>query len=120
MSGFTLIELILTIVVLGLIGVSILMPMSTSLQHSPTVSQLEVAIELAKQRMDIVLARKHKQGFYSYTDPCPGPSLCTPPSGYMVTRSTVTSWQSNTNFHEITVTVSGDGDAVVKTLVTGY
>lgn len=120
MRGFTLIELVLTIAILSLLAASILMPISTSLQHSPTASNQEVAIELAKQRMDLILGRKPTQFFASYTDPCPGPALCTVASGYTVSTGIVTNWQTNTNYHEITVTVSGSGDAVIKTLVANY
>ena len=120
MKGFTLIELVLTIAVLALIAVAILLPLSSSLQNSPTASAQEVAIALAGQRMDLIVGRKPTQFFASYTDPCPGPALCTVASGYTVASSIVTNWQSNTNYQEITITVSGTGDAVVKTLVANY
>lgn len=118
--GFTLIEVVVTIIALGIIGATILLPIASSLRNSPVIDQNTVAMQLAEARIELILAQKHIQGFSGYSDPCPGPAVCTAPSGYTVTANIANNWLGNTNYNEITVTVSGDGDAILTTLVANY
>lgn len=120
MRGFTLLELIVMIVVLGLVSVAVLIPIRMTLQGNVNIDRLTKAVDLAEERIDMIVVRKHMNGFSGTSDPCAGPSICTPPSGYTVTSSIVNNWQGNTNYKEIIITVSGEGDAVLRTLVSNY
>lgn len=118
--GITLIETVVGIVILAIISVAIFKPVFVSLSQAPNVINNSIALELAQQRMEIILAQKQMSGFSTYSDPCPAAAVCTVPAGYTVSSSIVTNWQTNSNYHQITVTVSGNGDAELKTLVADY
>lgn len=122
-AGFTLVELIVVMVVMGLVSLAMLIPIRMSLQGNVNIDRLTKAVNLAEERMDMILVRKHTYGFSGTTDPCPGPDICTIPAsytGYTVASSIANNWQGNASYKEITVTVSGEGDAVIKTLVGNY
>lgn len=125
-KGFTLVELAIFIVVVGLIAAAILLAMSVSLQKSPTINRETTALALAQLRMELILGQRRINGF-GFTDPCSGagaPAVCTPLTGYTVTSSITTPssvpGDVAAGYKLITVTASGLGDAVVKSLVGNY
>jgi type II secretory pathway pseudopilin PulG len=121
-NGFSLIELIIFIVVLA-IGIGVLLPITTTLTYIHHIDQQTQALELAGQRMELILAQKHLQGFNYFTDPCVGaspPAVCTVPSGYSVNAVITDNWAGDSNYKIITVTASGLGNAELQTLVTNY
>lgn len=120
MRGFTFLELIVMIVVLGLVSLALLIPIRMILQGNVNIDRLTKAVDLAEERIDMIIVRRHMSGFSGTSDPCSGPTICTPPTGYTVTPSIVNNWQGNTNYKEIIVTVSGEGDAILRTLVSNY
>lgn len=119
-AGFTLIELIVFIVILGIIAAGLLMAFEVSLERQPDVQKSAVAITLAEQRMDAILGQREIYGFSNFTDPCPGPAVCTLPAGYSASSSIQNNWGGDTNYKLITVTVSGNANASLQSVVANY
>ncbi|OGT96774.1 MAG: hypothetical protein A2298_04505 [Gammaproteobacteria bacterium RIFOXYB2_FULL_38_6] len=122
-SGFTLIEVIIFVVVLGVVATGLLMSFGASLEASPEIQKNSIAVELAEQRMDLILGQRHGYGFASTADPCTAaPSLpaCQVPAGYTVSSSIANNWDGDTDYKVVTVTVSGSGTAQVQSLVANY
>tara|TARA_B100000508_G_C11455428_1_gene276494 strand:- start:133 stop:513 length:381 start_codon:yes stop_codon:yes gene_type:complete len=123
MTGFTLIELVIFIVILGILVLGLLLAFNVSLEKSVDVEGITRALDLAQGRMDLILGQKKMVGFASFVDPCvasPGLGVCTAPSGYTVTSSIANNWGGDTNFKVVTVTVSGSGTASLTALVSSY
>lgn len=120
-TGFSLIELIVFILIIGLASSAVLAAFQTILQKSPTGNHETTAIALAQERMDLILSQRRIQGFSSFIDPCVSgspPSICTALTGYSITASIASiTISGDFNYKIITVTVSGLGDASLKTIV---
>ncbi len=122
-KGFTLIELIVFILVIGIAATAIFASFSTALRQAPNASNQEIANQLAQGRMDIILGQKALVGFTSFSDPCPGASICS--ANLSVNNYSVNSIISSTtlngdsNYKIITVTASGPNNtqAILTTLV---
>ena len=108
-SGFTLIELILFILIMGIAAMTVLLSFQTILARSPNANRQTTALELAEGRMDIIMGQYYQVGFSNFGDICPGAAVCQSLSGYTVTSSITNNGASKT----ITVTVSGLGDAIL-------
>jgi prepilin-type N-terminal cleavage/methylation domain-containing protein len=122
--GFTLLELIVFIVIVGIVLTGVAVPLVTLLQKLPTNNHQTVALALARERMDLILGQRWSSGFSSFSDPCGGgspPTICTPPTGYTVTSTiAAVTISGDSNYKTITVTVSGTGSATLVTLVGSY
>ncbi|MCX7121086.1 MAG: type II secretion system protein [Gammaproteobacteria bacterium] len=125
-AGFSLIELVVFIVVIGLAVSGIFLAFSTALQKAPLVNTQTLANQLAIARMDMIIGQRRMVGFSSFTDICPGPAVCTVPAaitGYTIT-STITpvTIGSDTNYKLIDVTVTGpqNSKANLKTWVASW
>ena len=121
-QGFNLIELVIFIVILA-IGVGVLVPLVTTTRYIHRIDKQTQAIELAQQRMELVLTQKQIAGFASFTDPCAGatpPTVCTPLNGFVITTNIINNWGGDPNYKVITVDVTGDGSAKLETLVANY
>ncbi len=72
--GVTLIELIAFIVVVGVLVSGLMTGFATTLQGSAVSKQFTQALQLAQERMELILARKDAVGFACFTgtrfDPC--------------------------------------------------
>lgn len=120
-NGFSLIEVIVFIVVLGVLVAGLVVAFGSQLQNSPVAGRLDSAAELAQQRMELILAQRRATGFAGFTDPCPGPAICTPPTGYTVTSSIVAGYGGDpTNYKVVTVSVSGTSAITATALVANY
>ncbi len=127
-AGFSLIELVIFIVIIGIVVSSVFLAFSTSSQKSPFVNAQVTANLLAGARMDIILGQRRLVGFTSFTDPCVSspPAVCTVPAG--ITGYTTTSTIStltiggDSNYKSINVTVTGpqNSKTVLKTFVGKY
>lgn len=121
-EGFTLIELIIFIVVVGLLAAGILLAFNNILAKSVTPHDQNLAVQLAKERMEIILGQRWAVGFAGFSDPCdpgPGPALCSAlPSGFAV-ASTITTL-ADPNFKSITVDVTGSSSATLNARVSNY
>lgn len=122
--GFTLIELILFIVIMGILSASILTALNQVLLTYAQPTKATIAMQLAKTRMELILAERKTTGFTSFTDPCVGgspPAVCTAPSGYTVTATISNlTLSSDPNFKQIDVNVSGDAIAILNSFVGEY
>ena len=121
--GFTLIETVIFIVVLGIIGVSILAAFVAALQFSPNTKYASRATELAQQRMDVILGQKYLFGFAGTQDPCiatPGLPVCAIPAGYTVSSAIANNWLGDVNYKVVTVTVGGLSQLTLTSLVANY
>ncbi len=120
-SGFSLIEVVVFIVVLGVLVAGLVVAFGSQLQNSPVAGRLDSAAELAQQRMELILAQRRAMGFAAFADPCPGPAICTPPSGYTVTSSIVAGYGADpTNYKIVTVSVAGSSSITATALVANY
>jgi len=119
-SGFTLIELIVFIIIIGVIATGLFLAFNVSLEKQPDMQATEIANHLARQRMDIILGQRSMLGFSSYADPCPGPAICNSVPGYAVSSSIQNNWGGNTAYNIISVTVSGKANANLQTVVANY
>lgn len=120
-DGFSLIEAIVFIVVLGVLLAGLVVAFASPLLRSPAAGGLDLAAELAQQRMELILAQRRATGFAGFTDPCPGPAICTPPAGYTVTSSILAGYGGDpTNYKVITVSVSGTTAISATALVANY
>ncbi len=124
-KGFSLIELVVFIVVIGLALSGVFLAFSTALQKSPGVNAETTALELAAARMNIIIGQRHINGFSATSDPCTAgspPAMCAGTTGYTVTSS-ISPYTVNTdsNYKLIDVLVSGPqhANADLKTLVAG-
>lgn len=120
-DGFSLIEVIVFIVILGVLMAALVIAFASPLLSSPDAGRLDLAAELAQQRMELILAQRRAAGFAAFADPCPGPVICTPPTGYAVTSSIVAGYGADpTNYKIITVNVSGTSAISATALVANY
>ena len=120
-NGFSLIEVIVFIVVLGVLVAGLVVAFGSQLQNSPVAGRLDSAAELAQQRMELILAQRRAMGFAAFAYPCPGPAICTPPTGYTVTSSIVAGYGADpTNYKIVTVSVSGSSSITATALVANY
>jgi prepilin-type N-terminal cleavage/methylation domain-containing protein len=123
-SGFTLIELIIFIVIIGMAAVALTVPLTTATQKLPTANHQTIAVALAQERMELILARRWLATYATFTDPCAGgspPGICTLPAGYTATANiAATTLSGDSGYKTITVTISGAGDAALTTLVGNY
>jgi len=127
LHGFSLIELIIVIVCLGLLLTGVTRSMITANESSATSTQQFTAIDLAEKRLELILQQKTRLGFSNFTvsnfDPCQlvsPPAFCTPPTGYVVAATLQDQTiAGDTRYKIITVTISGKGDTTLKSLVSG-
>ncbi|OGT27062.1 MAG: hypothetical protein A3I77_02435 [Gammaproteobacteria bacterium RIFCSPLOWO2_02_FULL_42_14] len=126
--GFTLIELVIFIVIIGFVVTSVFIAFNTTLQKTSSVNPQTTAIALASARMDIIIGSRRMNGFTGLTDPCVSgsPAVCTALSaitGYTIT-STLTPYAigSDSNYRIINVIVTGpqNSRADLKTVVALY
>lgn len=118
-TGFTLIELIIFIVILGLLINSIVLTLRAVLINTPTLNQQMIAMQTARQCMEWFIGQRRINGASSLICPStPSGTLCTAPSGYTISTSiTCTTLSTDTTYKTITVTVSGNGNAVLTSLI---
>src|SRR5712691_6102632 len=91
--GFTLVELVVFIVILGLAAYALFRSFGSVLPRSPTAAQLTQAMQLAQERMELIQGQRDSplagRGFNNTVDldPCNvgAPTVCTTTFGYTVT-----------------------------------
>ncbi len=123
-GGFTLVELLVFIAVIGIVTVGVFVPVMQVLSGAGQSSLPTQHIHLAKQRMELIIAIKRLDGFPG-VDPCetPGNGLeaCNVPAGFTV-ESSIDEWAAqpgNGDYRVITVTVTPPGTPAftVQTLI---
>lgn len=121
--GYSLIEVILFIIVIGILASVILSALINPALKTPIDRQQVIAMETAQACMEWYIGQRRIHGFSSI--PCSAspstPTICSLPSGYSFSNSiTCTTLNSDSNYKIITVTVSGAGDATLTSLVADY
>lgn len=120
-AGFSLVEAIIFIVVLAVLLAALVAAFSSTLRNTPEAGQLDLAAELAQQRMELILAQRRSAGFDAFADPCtpgPGPVECTPPAGYTITSNVGAGFGAG--YKLVTVDVTGPTSTSVVALVGNY
>ena len=119
-SGFSLIELVIFIVVTGLLVSGLLSAFQMVLANPLTPEKANIATELAKARMELLIAESSRVGFAAFSsDPCSSgspPSACPQQSGFNIS-SQITDLGTR---KLITVTVSGESNVALSAEVTDY
>lgn len=123
--GFSLIEAIVFIIVVGLMAAALAVSFGGPLRSSPQAGELDRMAELTQQRMELILAQRRAAGFAAFADPCvpgPGPAACTIPAGYTVTSSIATGWGGDpASYKTVTVAVTGSTSSTsTSALVANY
>jgi Tfp pilus assembly protein PilV len=127
--GVSLIELIAFIVIMGISVTALLSMYRAVLPHGATPEEITLATQLAQERMELILGQRAARGYSPVVslDPCPGPAICTPTTGYSVIVAGVSSpvlWSDVTgNYRQIGVRVLGpDGNqlASLSAVIANY
>jgi type II secretory pathway pseudopilin PulG len=117
-AGFSMVETLLFIVIIGVLVTGTLSVFNTVLVKSRNLKQLMTASQLADARMNIILQQRLVNGFSAISDPCNAgspPAVCSAlttfasNNGYQVS-STITTGNTLTS---ATVNVTGTGSASV-------
>jgi prepilin-type N-terminal cleavage/methylation domain-containing protein len=121
-AGFTLIELVLFIMIIGILASTILLTLRTTLKATPAQHNNYIALQSARACLDGMLGEKALFGVAFF--PCPSttvPGNCLAPTGYSLGVNFVcTTLNSDTTYKTITVTVTGIGNATLTALVATY
>ena len=123
--GVTLVELIVFIVVAAMLASGLIATFSASMKATPPAGDVSQALQLAQERMELILAYKKSKGFAAMIDPC---TLATPPaqctffpSGFNVPAATiVNNWNGSSEYKVITVNVTGPQTIAITALVASY
>jgi type II secretory pathway pseudopilin PulG len=111
--GFTFIEVIVFIIVIGIAAAGVLLSFNTVLSQSHQPTQILKATQLANARLNLILLYGLSG---NYSDPCvttPVPAACTP----LITYATAEGFTVSSNYSTVgsvttaTVSVSGKGNA---------
>ena len=95
LRGFTLVELLVFIVIVGFAAYALFRSFGSVLPRSPTAAQLTQAMQLAQERMELILGQRDSplagRGFNNTVDldPCNvgAPTVCTNTLGYTVSST---------------------------------
>lgn len=125
--GFTLIEIIITVLVISIIGTAVLLPFVNSLSGSPNPVVIQQAADLAQGELEQVIATKRASGFAAVTSGC---SAFPMPAGFTCARTVCYVPAANLNdtsacatvtaYRRVAVTINHAlvGDVSVISLVT--
>lgn len=130
-KGFTLIEVIVTLVVLSIAAVGVLSVFTTGMKGSADPLIINQAISLAQGEMDVIMSVKRQvNGFTTLGIVVNGACTSTMLAGFTCARNIYfvnaaalnTSVGGPTDYKHITVTVTAPvvGDVVLDGLVTNY
>lgn len=124
-SGYTMIELVIFIIVIGIIATTILASFNVSLEKTPVITRVAKAIDIAQQRMDVILGQKQVAGFNSFADPCSVPSalpFCDADVAYTVTSNISLGFVNgnSVDYKVVRVDVGGPATISLTGLVTRY
>jgi Tfp pilus assembly protein PilE len=125
-SGVTLVELVAFIVIVALLATGLIAAFTSAMKGTPKSNEIAQALQLAQERMELILAYKKSKGFTALVDPCTlatPPAQCTNiPSGFSVTTpaTIVNNWNGSTEYKTITVNVTGLQDIALTAVVASY
>ena len=123
-AGVTLIELIVFIVIAALLATGLIAAITVSMKDTPKSNEITQALQIAQERMELILAYKQSKGFNALIDPCTlasPPTQCSPPSGYSVAVPfPFTNWNGSNEFKVVTVNVTGTQAITLTAIVASY
>ena len=124
-TGFTFIEIVAFILVIGIIAVAMLTGLNQSQRYINQPDQILMSQYLANARMQIIMMNRAVNGYSSLTDPCtttPALAICTPLSTYAADNgmSVATPAISGSNPKLISITVTGTRNVVLQSRVYNY
>jgi len=124
-TGVTLVELIAFIVVVALLSTGLIATFTSAMRSTPESGEITHALQIAQERMELILAYKKSKGFTALIDPCTlalPPAQCTSfPSGFNApTVAIVNNWNGNTEYKTITVDVTGRQAITLTAVVANY
>lgn len=128
--GFTLMELLIFILILGIIVAGLASIYPISLKGASLNTEYERALHLAQERMELIIGQRKTLGFTNFRATNFDPCSRTPPStvaicslippGYSVTSSYTNNWGGDTNYRDISVQVTGAVDVQLQSLFANY
>ena len=130
--GFSMLELIVFIVIIGIIGTVVLIPLKTMLRDSEINDQATLAMMLSNGMMEYRYGQRYELGSAAFAIFADGSSTCTQqictlypiPSGYSITTDIATGYSGSTNYKTVTVTTTGStksqSAAQLKLLIGNY
>ncbi|KTD05594.1 type IV pilus modification PilV family protein [Fluoribacter gormanii] len=124
-SGFSIIELIIFIVTMGIIVSGLLIGINQAQRYSGIPRTTPQASFLANARMQIILMNRDINGYTALDDPCtstPSLEICTVLSNYALENDFVVSVPviAGSNPKTITLNVTGAGNASINASVYNY
>ncbi|EHL30646.1 prepilin-type N-terminal cleavage/methylation domain-containing protein [Legionella drancourtii] len=124
-QGFSLIELITFIIIIGIIASGLLIGINQAQRYSGIPRVLPEASFLANARMQIILMNRAINGYAALSDPCtttPSLAICTPLATYATANNFTVSTPtiSGSNPKTITINVTGAGNAVINVSIYDY
>jgi type II secretory pathway pseudopilin PulG len=124
-QGFSLIEIILFIIVLGIIGSSLLVGLNQSIHNSDVPRSMPQSSYLANARLQIIMMNRTISGYTTLADPCtttPSLAICTPLVTYATAQglTVATPTISGANPKTITVNVTGDVNVTATQQIYDY
>ena len=126
-TGVTLVELVAFIVVSALLATGLIATFTSAMRDTPKSGDITQALQLAQERMELILAYKQAKGFNALVDPCTitPPTQCTNfPSGFSVTTpaTIINNWNGSAEFKEIRVDITGPQSLTLRltALVASY
>jgi prepilin-type N-terminal cleavage/methylation domain-containing protein len=123
-QGYSLIELLIFIVVIGIIATSIIFPLYTVIQGTPSLQRQNIANAAATKCAEYFLGERYLHGFHSTSLNCPNtttPSYCTVPNGYIVkVNLRCTTINGDPDYKTVDINVEGKGNAHISLLLADY
>ena len=124
-SGVTLVELVAFIVIAALLATGLIAAFTSAMKDTPKSNEITHALQLAQERMELILAYKKSKGFTALIDPCTlasPPAQCTNiPSGFSApTVAIVNNWNGSAEYKTITVDVTGLQAITLTAVVASY
>jgi type II secretory pathway pseudopilin PulG len=118
-KGFSLLELIIFVVVIGIAATTILSSMEMILKTQHTTQENGTAVQAASRCLEWFWGQNQMNGYSSVTSPSTTvPSFCSVPSGFSIAVSVVnTTIASEASYKTISATVSGKGSSSLSLLL---
>lgn len=124
-QGFTLIEVVAFILVIGIIASGLLAGMNQALIRTTKPTSNVQASFLANARMQIILMNRELNGYTTLSDPCtttPALAICTPLSTYATSKNFTVNTPTFTGSNPkiIRISITGAGNATIYAYVYNY
>lgn len=123
-KGFTLIELVVFIVIMGILAGSILAAFNTTLRGIAHINYQTTATEYATKCLEWFLGQRIIKGFAAINCGTTVPNFCNVPSNYNISTNVSCAenyYNDTNNYKTITTTVSDDlSSATLSVIIANY